>query len=138
MSRALSTIEQELQEFHAGTRRGHEIDAHSLGILPDPADLKMQELDRYSRQDLIARHQTHLARLHEGIRLRAVEHAAEIAGYEAHASELGDRIRGLIREKQTAESKLNYTVIAVVVLVCVVSYFATRDIHCPVAPWNWR
>lgn len=138
MNRPLSIIEQELQEFHSGTRRGSEIDAHSLGILPDPADLKMQEFDRYSRQDLIARHQAHLGRLHEGIRLRAVEHAARIADHEAHASELRDVIRGLLRERQVAESKLNYTMIAVVVMTCVVSYFATRDLHCALMPWNWR
>ncbi len=107
------------------------IDAHSLGVRLDPSDDDMATLERYSRQELISRHQAQLQRLHEGIRLRAVEHVATVEG-------LRTTITGLQRSKEGQRRMINNLWLGVAACAMVVAYFVVRNMSCPIMPWNYH
>ena len=109
----------------------NDIDAHSLGVLSDPADDGMATLERYSRQALIQRHHEHLQRLHEGIRLRAMEHAAKVEELVGQVADLG-------RTRNAQERKISSLWLALAGMAMAVIYFAARDLSCQAMPWNFH
>ena len=112
-------VSVDLSEF----TRPRDLYAHSLGVLPDPRDEDMARLLRYSRQELIVRHQAHLCRLHAGIRARALEHASEVEDLKQHASELGDAIRALQIDNARLRRHRDWRMIGMVVVVLFVAWW---------------
>ena len=104
---------------HYTTATRADIESHSLGILPDPADDAMATLERYGKQVLIQRHHAHMRRLHEGIRQRAVEHAAEVAVFAATTVKLKATVAAQGR-------RINNLMLGIAFLAGLALYFAVR------------